>query len=1279
MRIQKLDPLHGQRARTIASPQNTMKKQHVWLKQLCLAATVLYLGYYSTVAAQLQAAASKPAQIDPRPLQQGEATATPNAEDIDDASSVFRMQDAAGNVMLVPNATTRPSRRARRSAGRATATVTVLPATHTPQPTAVTTLAVSDGATLGGLQSLFTMLLNNSKTQPWIVGEKEVKALPPTAPATATALATATQAATATPAATATAEPTLTPVTAQLQQGTVLSVTDRVTALPGTTAEFTAQLLSQQQQPLAQQEVLLFIDGDPVQQGETDQQGWVHFRVARALTDGDHALKLLFAGKDHLQPALAESVLHYHVAQPGAGDGDASAANATASGANVALVQIAKVPSSVQQSSLVVVSLLANRASDHPLWALLALGMMVGVVASPTLLRRNNRILRFKHPVRLPFWQAGSWRIPLPLWYALRMGSVGSAIGIAIVLFIRPQTGLFVFWRLIIPCLPLLFFLAPALWRNICPMAALNQTPRLFNFSQSWTTPKWMQRYGYLLSISLFLVLVASRKVIFNQNGPALAVLILCSLSAAFTMGNLFKGKSGWCSSICPLLPVQRIYGQTPFVTLTHAHCDPCLGCTKNCYDLNPTNAYLADLYDEDRQFAGFRKAFVALFPGFVLAFYLLPSPPAITVWQMVAGFVVAAAVSLVSFYVLGELLNLGGSKLTVLYGAAALNAYYWFNSVNLGSLIESPAPDWFVWPFRTLVFGLTLFWIYRTYAKERTYIELTLAPQTFHSEFRTTPTVQGNGKEAAAPAAPSQPEVTIMPEGTRLTVETNRTLLEIIESNNLPIESGCRMGLCGADPICVHEGMECLSKVGSDERKTLERLALPPNTRMACMARVRGNVKIGLTPAKPDIYQSSIVAGFRYDKSVQRVVIVGNGIAGVTAADHIRRRHPHCEIHLIGRERHHLYNRMGITRLIYGRSAMQGLYLLPDQWYDDFNITCWLNTHVTQIDRANQLVSLGTGETLPYDRLILTTGSQSFVPTIEGYGMAGSFVLRSADDAMAIRAYVQEQRCKKAVIAGGGLLGLEAAYALHKLGLEVTVLERSTALLTRQLDARSGEFLRAYLERMGIHVLMQAEVSKVLNGPEHRGRMAQVQLKQGDLLACDLLLVAAGIAPDIELASSAGLAVKRAVLVDAQMRTSDPHILAAGDVAEYDEKVYGLWPVAVSQAEVAAASAVAAPDTALTDYQESAPVTMLKVAGIDVTSVGRIKAQDNCEEEIVLEDHAAHRYRKLVIAEGKIVGAILLDSQQDAPGVIEAIKAQVNIENELELLRMGNWESLQS
>ncbi|MCB0142595.1 MAG: FAD-dependent oxidoreductase, partial [Caldilineaceae bacterium] len=580
-------------------------------------------------------------------------------------------------------------------------------------------------------------------------------------------------------------------------------------------------------------------------------------------------------------------------------------------------------------------------------------------------------------------------RIALPIWHAIRLFSVGATLGLCAILFVRPQEGLTLFWRMFIPFVPLLFFLAPGVWRNICPLAAMNQAPRLYGITRGWTLPNWMKEYGYVISVGLFLILVMNRRVLFNHSGPALSILILANLLSAFAMGALFKGKSGWCSSICPLLPVQRIYGQTPFATVPNSHCQPCVGCTKNCYDFNPATAYLADMYDEDKRFAAYRKIFVGLFPGFILAFYTIPEPPVVSLWTMYGLFGLFSLVSLGFFFLLETFVKVSANKVTVLFGALALNTYYWFNAPVIVAVLTGAQHMGLIWGLRVAVFELTLFWIYRTWRKEkyfvREFITLEARRDALQDSLILNPAPAAGAHASAASAskatpASGEPVVRIAPDGVEIKAKPNRTLLELIESQNLPIEAGCRMGVCGADPICVRDGMENLSPVGSDERGTLERLGLGPNTRMACMARVRGACTIALKPEEPEMYQSSIITGYQYDRAVQKVVIVGNGIAGVTAADHVRRRHPHCEIHLIGRERHHLYNRMGITRLIYGRSAMQGLYLMPEKWYDDVGITCWLNTRVTGIDAAAQQIHLGTGETLAYDRLILTTGSESFV-----------------------------------------------------------------------------------------------------------------------------------------------------------------------------------------------------------------------------------------------------------------------------------------------------------
>jgi NAD(P)H-nitrite reductase large subunit len=349
----------------------------------------------------------------------------------------------------------------------------------------------------------------------------------------------------------------------------------------------------------------------------------------------------------------------------------------------------------------------------------------------------------------------------------------------------------------------------------------------------------------------------------------------------------------------------------------------------------------------------------------------------------------------------------------------------------------------------------------------------------------------------------------------------------------------------------------------------------------------------------------------------------------------------------------------------------MQGLYLLPESWYDDYGITCWLNTLVTGIDRDRQQVNVAEGDALPYDRLILAMGSAGRVPAIEGFGIPGTFVLREAADAMAMRAYAQQHACQHAVVAGGGLLGLEAAYALHKLGTEVTVLERGDWLMRRQIDQRGAALLEQYLNGIGISVLFNAEADQAHGTP----RLRRVVLKGGQGIQTDLLLACAGVIPNTALAKQADLEVRQGVVVDAHMRTSDPLIYAAGDIAEFEGQVYGLWPIAVEQAQVAAANVADQRDEAV--YTGIVPTTMLKVAGIDLMSIGEFEPRSEADTVIVLEDVGDQQYRKLVVAEGRIIGAILLGYPRLGPAVKEAIESGQDVSGLLPALRAGQWDAL--
>jgi NAD(P)H-nitrite reductase large subunit len=402
---------------------------------------------------------------------------------------------------------------------------------------------------------------------------------------------------------------------------------------------------------------------------------------------------------------------------------------------------------------------------------------------------------------------------------------------------------------------------------------------------------------------------------------------------------------------------------------------------------------------------------------------------------------------------------------------------------------------------------------------------------------------------------------------------------------------------------------------------------------------------------------------------SVSRVVIVGNGIAGVTAADHIRRHHAECEIDLVTDERHPFYNRTGISRLISSRTGIHRMYLLPDSWYEERRIGAWLNTRVTRIDREARHAVLGTGDVLPYDVLVLATGSTPFVPQINGFGLDGSFCLRGADDAMMIRSFAQSEGARKALVAGGGVLGLEAADELQRLGLEVTVLERAAWLAPAQVDETGGRILGEQIRRRSIETLLGTTIDSLTGSRKLEG----VQLSDGTSRDADLVVVCAGVTPNVGLAVEAGLEVSRGVMVDDQMRTSDERIFAAGDVAEHAGLTYGVWPAAVEQAEVAAINVLGASRR----YRGSTAPTRLKLAGLDLTSIGRPHADRDGDVDVAIEHADGDRYRKLVIADGRIEGGVLLGHPEHAEAVLAACREKRDIRGHVELLREGNWDVL--
>lgn len=853
-------------------------------------------------------------------------------------------------------------------------------------------------------------------------------------------------------------------------------------------------------------------------------------------------------------------------------------------------------------------------------------------------------------------------RVPLRVWQSIRALSFIAFIAVTATLFIAPDIGLLIFFGVIVPLLPALFFIAPGLWRNICPLAATNQIPRLFGFTRAIEPPDWLRHRGYLIAMLLFFGITASRLAGLDSNGPAMGLVMAAVAVAAFAGGVVFKGKSGWCSSICPLFPLQRTYGQTPYVTVANSHCPSCVGCAKDCYDFKPRAAYQADLADPDRGWSGPRKLFVAALPGYILGFFTLAPQSDITVGEKYPLLGLFVLVSVGLFYAIEAVTPLGPPMVAIGYAAAALNIFYWFaGPVIVASLdrvtgLDAPALRWLI---SATIAVATLVWIARTRVVELQY--------AWTAGTRTEPVLLAMPKRVA-PVVEHSAQVRFGADAAPVSAEAGASLLEIAENHGVPLEVGCRMGVCGADPVAVLDGASCLSAPEKDELNTLRRLGFGASTRMACCARIEtGSVTVSLTPEPGD---GAGATPTRYDRSIVSVVVIGGGIAGVTAADFVRRNHPDCEIHLVGEESHALYNRMGISRLVYGRSAMQGLYLLPDTWYDDHGVHAWLNTVATRIDTTSRSVLLGTGEALPYDRLILAMGSAAAVPPLDGIDRPGSFALRQAGDAMRLRSYVQQRGCRNAVVAGGGLLGLEAAYSLHLLGLHVTVLERGQRLLSKQIDPRCSELVAAHFAKAGIEVLHGAETEHIDGTPD----VTAAVLKDGRRLPCEVFVAAIGIRPNAELAKAAGIPVGRGVLVDDQMRTRVRWVYAAGDIAEHNDQVLGLWPIAVEQAETAAVNALGG-DRVLT---AEIPATILKGVGLELFSIGRVENLPT--DQVIVDDRGAvGSYRRLVLAEGRAVSATILGHHPaDVTAAQKAVRNSAPVDAAAQArLRSGDWTAL--
>ncbi|MCI0526806.1 MAG: FAD-dependent oxidoreductase [Nitrospira sp.] len=380
----------------------------------------------------------------------------------------------------------------------------------------------------------------------------------------------------------------------------------------------------------------------------------------------------------------------------------------------------------------------------------------------------------------------------------------------------------------------------------------------------------------------------------------------------------------------------------------------------------------------------------------------------------------------------------------------------------------------------------------------------------------------------------------------------------------------------------------------------------------------------------------------------MSRLVVIGNGMAGVYTMEEVLKIQKDISITIFGDEPHVNYNRILLSEVLAGERRLEEIFLNPREWYAQNRIDLRLGVRVTTIDPSAKSVTDSEGKTTSYNHLLIAVGGIPFIPPIRGVEKQGVFVFRNMEDTQRILA----QTCltKQAVVIGGGLLGLEAARGLINHGVSVTVVHLMDRLMEQQLDRAGATMLKREVERLGIGVMLNTSATEILGDK----RVTGIQLTTGQELTAGLVLVCTGIRPNLGLAKAAGLETHLGIVVNDDLQTSAPDIYAVGDVIEHRGKTYGLVAPLRDQAKVIADQLVGQKKMR---YEGTVCATILKVAGVKLTSAGIFLGGGSHEETVYMDTQAAI-YKKLVFQSNRLVGMILMGDNKDGPHLFNLIQS---------------------
>ena len=387
--------------------------------------------------------------------------------------------------------------------------------------------------------------------------------------------------------------------------------------------------------------------------------------------------------------------------------------------------------------------------------------------------------------------------------------------------------------------------------------------------------------------------------------------------------------------------------------------------------------------------------------------------------------------------------------------------------------------------------------------------------------------------------------------------------------------------------------------------------------------------------------------------------VIIGNGVAGTTAAENIRKHDKKGQIVIFTEEDLPFYNRIRLNEYISGDIIEQDLIARKEKWYREKDIELKIRTRVTGAEPSKKIVVTEDKKKVPYERLLVATGSHSFIPPINGSDKKGVFALRSVQDARDISRWAKD--IEDVLLIGGGLLGLEAGNALRKLGKKVMVVEFFPRLLPRQLDLDGANRLQGIMEGMGFSFRLGAKTEEITGVDQVNG----VRLGGGEELSAEMVVISAGVRPNLEMAEALGLAQDKGIVVDEKLRTNQADVYAAGDVAAFKGMPYGIWPAAMEQGEIAGVN-MAGGDKG---YGGSTLSTTLKVVGIDLASAGNIDAENKFESKVFTNEKV---YKKIVIEDNKIVGCIMLGDTKGFTKIKKMMSEARDVSQEKDRILLG-------